>query len=306
MKLDAYISSAGHSGSTLLDMMLGSHPRCESVGELIHLPMDMALNSNCGCGQSMQNCSVWPQVMRRMHVDPRGDPYALDLGYAIAMVGDKKRTSFLHKIMTRPKNALKYAELRLGINWLGKLIPGFGHGIDNTLAIYDHIRELTGKEIVVDSSKHYLRAVELYRRQPESTRVIVLVRDGRGVFYSWLKRGYGKRYALNAWRNHYRRLLLLLDKYVEPRHRITVHYEDLVENTRATLEKLCTFLDIDFSETMIDFRSTVHHNVNGNDMKFLATSDLRLDVAWKTALSQDDLEYFDRHAGKLNRQFGYM
>jgi hypothetical protein len=34
MQCNVFICSAGHSGSTLLDMMLGSHFASESVGEL--------------------------------------------------------------------------------------------------------------------------------------------------------------------------------------------------------------------------------------------------------------------------------
>lgn len=306
MKRDVFICSAGHSGSTLLDMMLGSHPRCESIGELVHLPMDMATNRNCTCGEPMQACSLWPEVMRRMGVDPVADPYALNLGYVIAKVGDKRRTSPLHRLLTRPKNALKYAELRYGAGWLGSLTPAFAEGITNTQAIYEHVRTLTGKEVVVDSSKHYLRAAALYRNRPDSTRVISLVRDGRGVYYSSLKRGFGRRYALNAWNNHYRRALAVLDRHVFPEHRMTVHYEDIVEDTRKTLERVCAFLGIDFSEAMLDFRSTVHHNVNGNDMKFSLATELRLDVAWKSQLKADDLAFFEMHAGELNRRLGYV
>lgn len=306
MKRDVYICSAGHSGSTLLDMLLGSHPRCESIGELVHLPMDMAMNNTCACGQPMTNCTLWPEVMRRLGVDPRADPYALNLGYSIPKVGDKQRTSLMHRLKTRPKNAIKYAELRFGLEWLGGMLPEFEQGIVNTQAVYERVRELTGKDVVVDSTKHYLRAAELYRKQPETTRVILLVRDGRGVYYSGLKRGFGRRYSLNAWNNHYRHALVILGKHVPESHRITVHYEDLVEDTRGTLEQLCQFLGIEYSDAMLDFRSTVHHNVNGNDMKFESTLELRLDVAWKSKLEADDITYFERHAGELNRRLGYL
>lgn len=306
MKTNVFICSAGHSGSTLLDMMLGSHPQCESLGELVHLPMDMAMNRNCTCGEPMQACGLWPEVMRRMGVDPALDPYALDLGYVMAKVGDKRRTSRMHHFMTRPKNALKYAELAYGLDWLSVLTPRFTQGIVNALSIYDHVRDITHKGIIVDSSKHYLLAAGLYKSKPDSTRIVVLVRDGRGVFYSNLKRGFARRYSLNTWRNHYLRTLDVLDRHVPVDHRITVHYEDLVSNTRNTLERICTFLGIDFMESMLDFRSVVHHNVNGNDMKYSSGSELRLDQAWKSQLKADDSDYFEKHAGALNRRFGYV
>lgn len=100
--------------------------------------------------------------------------------------------------------------------------------------------------------------------------------------------------------------MTLLQKHVPEDRRITVRYEDLVENTTAALERLCHFLGIDFTESMLDFRTAVHHNVNGNDMKFASASELKLDVAWKSQLKADDLAYFERQAGVLNREFGYL
>lgn len=306
MRREVFICSAGHSGSTLLDMMLGSHPKVESTGELIHLPMDMALNRPCACGSPMQECSVWPDVMRHMGVDPRNDPYGLNLGYVTAKVGDSKRTSLWHQFWTRPKNALKYLELRYGIGLLDSLLPNFRTGTANTLAIYDHLRHRTGKAVVVDSSKHYLRAAALYLARPQSTRIVLLVRDGRGVFFSGLKRGFGRHYSLRAWNRHYRRALALLERHVPAEHRIVVHYEDLVSNPAAELQRLCDFIGIEFSPGMLTPGAVVHHNVNGNDMKFSDVKNLKLDMGWKTQMAPGDLAYFERKAGRLNRQFGYQ
>ncbi len=306
MKTQVYICSAGHSGSTLLDMMLGSHSRCESVGEVVHLPMDMAMNRECACGQPMQNCTLWPSVVKRMGVDPHADAYALNLGYVIAKVGDKRRTSLMHRVITRAKNYARFLEMRYGLGWMRLLTPGFDDGLRNTIELYDVVRELTGKDVIIDSSKHYLRAVEIYRRRPNSTRVILLVRNGKGVFYSGLKRGFGRNYSLRAWLNHYKRALPLLEKYVPEEHRVTVRYEDIVLNTRDTLEAICKFIGIDWDENMLEFRSVVHHNVNGNDIKYESSSDLRMDTAWQSKLTAEDIAYFEKFAGQLNRQFGYI
>lgn len=284
--------------------MLGSHSEAESMGELINLPMDMAMNRGCACGSAMRDCSLWPEVMRRMKLSP-DKPYALNLGYALAKVGDARKTSRLYKLLTRPKIAIKYYQLRYGLPMLNALTPGFELGIANTLSVYDHVRAIQGKRMVVDSSKHYVRAAALYLAQPDITRVVVLVRDGRGVFYSNLKRGFGRDFSLRAWHSHYKRALELLDRQVPESHRILVHYEDMVTDTRGTLAKLCDFLGMEFEPGMLDFRAGVHHNVNGNDMKFTSSSELRLDEAWKTKLEPADREYFERHAGSLNRRLGY-
>lgn len=288
--------------------MIGSHSRAESVGELVHLPMDMALDRQCTCGKSMHACPLWPQVMERMGVSPGVSPYALKLGYAIANEGDDKRTSLLHRIVTRPKNALVYIQLRYGLTALQPLTPGFREGIQNTQAIYDIVRQLAGKDVIVDSSKHYLRAVGLYRQRPQTTRIVLLVRDGRAVFYSCVKRGLPRSYALRSWYSHYRRALPLIEQHVPAQNWCVVRYEQLLADPPAALAALCGFVGLAYEDRMLNAAAVVHHNINGNnDMKFRFASDakLTLDEAWKEKLGADDLRYFLRHAGALNRKMGY-
>lgn len=306
LRRNVFICSAGHSGSTLLDMLLGSHAAAESLGEIVNLPMDMALNSQCACGSAMRECVLWPEVMRRMGVDPLRDPYRLNLGYSLPTVGDKALTSPLHRLVTRPKLAIRYGQLRFGIPLAGALTPGFSGGIATTLELYDHVRAITGKPVIVDSTKHYLRAAAIYLARPEITRVLLLVRDGRGVFYSGLKHGLGRNRSVRAWRNHYQRALRLLDRHVPNAHRCLVRYEDLVVDPPATLARVCAFLGLEYRPAMLDFRRVIHHNVNGNLMKLGSTSELRLDDAWKTSLTDRDRRFFESHAGALNRRLGYL
>lgn len=60
-----YIAGYGHSGSTLLDMMLGSHTHIESMGEIKHFiqnPSIVAGNSKCACGQYARDCRYWNEL----------------------------------------------------------------------------------------------------------------------------------------------------------------------------------------------------------------------------------------------------
>ena len=303
---NVFICSAGHSGSTLLDMILGSHSSAESLGELGNLPMDMALNRRCACGSLMRDCELWPQVMQRLGVDSADNPYALNLGYNIPKVGDAKRTSRLHRLLTHPRIVTRYLQLRYDLPSLAYLTPGFDEGIRNTLAVYDQVRALTDKRVVVDSSKHYIRAASIYLSRPQDTRVVILVRDGRGVFYSNLKRGFGLDYSLRAWYSHYKHAFEVADRRIPDRHRTVVHYEDMVADPRATFVELCSFLDLEFEPSMLEFRGVTHHNVNGNDVKFSSISRLVLDESWKTGLKPAELAFFDKRAGALNRALGYV
>lgn len=58
-----YIAGRGHSGSTMLDAMLGNADGVESVGELVS---GMGRYEGlCSCGESFADCPYWAEVRRR-------------------------------------------------------------------------------------------------------------------------------------------------------------------------------------------------------------------------------------------------
>lgn len=308
-KTHVYICSAGHSGSTLLDMLLGTHPECESLGELSLLPMDIALGNHCACGVSHQECTLWSPILSEYAeahgIDVWGRPYSINLGYMAGINVDRRKINALYKLKWRPLLVLKYAQQKWGIPAIAPLVSEYDAGIHHTLEIYDRVLRHTGKSVTVDSTKHYPKAAAIYQARPENTRLVLLVRDGRGVFYSGLKRGFSRDYSLKSWFNYYNRSLPLFKKRVDPEHIHIVKYEDLVRNSAEILAGICRFLNLDFDARMLNFRSVVHHNVNGNKMKIGSASELRLDDAWTRELSAPDYDYFLRFAGKLNKSLGY-
>jgi hypothetical protein len=46
--------------------------------------------------------------------------------------------------------------------------------------------------------------------------------------------------------------------------------------------------------------------VTGNDTRFSVDKGLNADERWKTELVGDELAYFEKHAGQLNRALGYL
>lgn len=63
-----FIISSSHSGSTLLNLLLGSCDNISSIGEIkrLHnyLEEDSKLNNlDCTCGVAINNCNFWNQVL---------------------------------------------------------------------------------------------------------------------------------------------------------------------------------------------------------------------------------------------------
>jgi hypothetical protein len=281
-----FICSAGHSGSTLLELLLGSHPAAMALGEITQLPKNVALNTSCTCGVPVRECLFWHRVFDRLADEPafgnwREDPYALFLGFFEASnVVDRRHQTMLRRVLRK----LVYAELYL-------------HWRSRPFALF--------KPFTQPLRRGAANKRLLYRTAPAETRVLLLMRDGRAVFYSYLKRGYRRNRALEAWRSTYSRGMPLLRKHVAKRDLIEVRYEDLVREPRAGLERVCASVGTSFDPRMLDFRGRAHHVLNGNNMRSAKDSAIRLDEEWRLKLSAGDLRYFDSRAGDLNRALGY-
>jgi hypothetical protein len=85
---------------------------------------------------------------------------------------------------------------------------------------------------------------------------------------------------------------------------IEVRYEDLCRDTENTLVRLFEFLGVNPDKRSRDFR-TVEHHVVGNGMRLDTASQISLDERWKSILTSQELETFDRIGGKLNTRYGY-
>jgi hypothetical protein len=178
-------------------------------------------------------------------------------------------------------------------------------GARNKHELYRTVAAASSKALMIDSSKHYLEAVSLYRAAPERTKILLLVRDGRAVLYSGLKRRKERRVALDSWLRHYTRALPLLESQIAPGDILRVRYEGLAADPARELRRICEFIGVAFDAQMLDFGSRVHHVLAGNDMRLERGSTIRMDGAWRGRLTPDDLDYFERRAGALNRALGY-
>lgn len=306
-----YICAPGHSGSTLLDLLLGSHSKIESLGEIAQLPKNIALNTDCSCGQPVLSCLLWSNVIQQvgnhLNINIPNNPYALNMGFpkAVAVV-DKTHQTSAYLARRKILLGLWYLKLRfnleLGPRWMQPLYKSLAH----ITLVYDTVKQIQNAELIVDSSKLYLQAVGMYKNYPDRTRIILLTRDGRGVYYSYLKRGFSPKRSVQNWQNYYIRMLPLLDRHVNPKHIIHVRYEDLVQDTKKELTKICDQSGLEFEEEMLNFASYTHHITNGNNMRFATSSSIIIDNTWCDQLSEKKLEYFERKAGPLNRKLGYI
>jgi Sulfotransferase family len=274
-----YIGGSGRSGSTLLDRVLGQIPGFVSTGELNVLPQ-AALGENrlCGCGLPFDACPFWAGVGQTAF-----------RGWSAVQSADLQTAMAFSDVEA----------LRLLLGGRPRSRPRADQALSR---LYHGISEQAGGATVVDSSKAPRYAALLATIPGLDLRVIHLVRDSRGVAYSWgkvVKRPdvpgrdvemlrMGAAAVGARWLMH-NAMMEMLSRRV-PVARLS--YERFLAKPRDELRHVLSRLTPDLPPTALDFLhgSTVHlepdHTVMGNPMR-LQTGDvpLRLDDAWTSAMA---------------------
>lgn len=299
-----FIFSAGHSGSTLLDLMIGAHPRVASLGEITYLPRFYANNRICSCNLTASECPFWghmaEHILSEMGVDVRQSPYDLDLG----PMHDK--SGRLYQSSWKLLKALFLARAISGAAFLDPLLGKLYRSIDRNFALFDLVRREADVDIVVDSSKSYFKGLAMYSRASYRVKAILLSRDGRGVFRSGIRRGLSRQTALNKWKLYYAHALPLIKKSIRAEDCLRIRYEELVSDPAGWVSRISDFLGLPPFHGDISSAARVQHMpVGNNPSRRRGLSDIKLDDAWRRELGAEELAFFEREAGALNRRLGH-
>jgi len=296
-----YIAGYSRSGSTILDILLGSHPGIFGTGELVYLFGDWVNSARkCTCGKQYEQCDFWKDFKLPGEISFEN---AIDI---IRKVEGRKQVEILEKGKISNGDTEAYA-----------LVQN---------ALYNYIFDTSKSNIIVDSSKSSRdmagRFYALHQYTGFDVYVIHLVKNGLSIVESyvtkgrnWAMEGYGKNDRFLAARSSAGWLLAnkiamkLGAKMPEGRY-MRMRYEDLAIDPQKKLQEIGEFVNIDLSELSNQIAAgtafSVQHNVGGNrlrlenEIKFKISKGLK-----KIDLSSKDRLVFNLIAGRLNRSFGY-
>jgi len=256
----------GHSGSTVLDALLGNGFDVHSVGELVS-GVGNYVEEICSCGAQLTECSFWIRV--RALFEQRSDT-----GW--------DKAARLSLSQANVKNFVASLTASRNSNWVKELLQ-------ITKDMLAAISEVSGKNTLVDSSKEHTRGLFLMRFLPNS-KIIHLVRNQEGVlssYYYRMRQGgpfkflrvnyYPKRLTFIAlglvcvsWvvGNFLAEAVRMYDKSRFMR----IRYEDLCSDPRRELERIENFIGCDLQSVIESIESNlamqVGHNIGGNEMRF--------------------------------------
>lgn len=315
LPLVLFIASASRSGSTLLDLLLGSHPQGVSTGEVRRLQgfvlQDKGFLSleqddyplTCSCGKSVGDCFFWEKVERHFGASFKDTVFKTrqkrmwrSLIMALYLVGGPAGV----RVAARAWPLLRQ-EMEIGLN---------------CVRLHKAISSVSGASFVVDSSKSIYHYMILHQAAPELMRLIILVRDGRGVAFSMVRGPRAKQWkkgplppflqAAKQWALTTRGILLLARR-TSSSNKMIIRYEDMCKDPVKILNEVAKRWGLPPWEHVFQDTKRERHIIGGSpSIRFEGSvSSIRPDESWKQALGPGDLEAFGRIAGRLNRRLGY-
>ena len=302
----AYIAGAARSGSTLLERILACVPGFCSVGEIVFIwERGLRRNDRCGCGERFADCPFWTEV----GLAAFGGWDQVDAAEAIA----------LWRAVDRHRHLLSLAGRAQRGGSLGSELEAYR---SLTGRLYQGVRDVSGAEVIVDSSKHVGYALVLRDTPGIDLRLIHMIRRSHGVAHSWTKRVvkpgvgdgeymsvHGTSWTIGLWLTD-NLLFDLVSRSMPGSARLK--YESLVADPVSQVRRVLTELGLGTSDLSLNFLSDsaaalpASHALSGNPMRFQRGQiALRADEDWREAMSAPRKAVISLATWPLLRRYGY-
>jgi hypothetical protein len=300
-----YIGGFGRSGSTLVERILGQLPGFCSAGEIVFIWQRGLIDGQlCGCGTPVPECDFWTRVGKTAF----GGWDQIDAHEMLALQKRVDRNRYIPSMVAPRLRPAAQADFERYTDVLSRLYRGIG--------------EVAGARVVIDASKHASTAFLLRKVPNLDLRVVHLVRDSRGVAYSWTKEvkkpevtgddAFMPQYSPSSSGRQWVAYNLLFDALGLLDKTMILRYEALMAEPHAGLERILAHADEPVTPESFAFLGDGYvdlgcdHTVAGNPMRFhQGRLDLRLDQAWTTKLPERDRKVVTAITWPLQLRYGY-
>jgi hypothetical protein len=287
-----YVAGANRSGSTLLEVLLASHPALASAGELFNAARALRdPSAPCTCGKSLGECPLWGGVAVELEALARARGMSVkELAKAVRRVEDREALAgYLRGRSPAAEAVALYRSVQgLVFERVARTRPGASFLLDPSKSEYGAAARPLALRTLLDAD----------------LRVLHLVRDPRGVVSSALKgsnktlirgepasdRVTGMR-ALASWLRVNRGVARVIERLGAERA-LRVRFEELVAEPTAVVDRICAFLALDPAPILAALEgrelARPEHMIAGNRLRFapirLDPSHARAELPWYYAL----------------------
>lgn len=301
-----FLGGLGRSGSTLLERVIGEFPGVVPLGEIVHLWIrDVRDDERCGCGAAFSACPFWTEVGAKAF----GGWDTVDVPRIAGLATAVDRTRFI------PRHLIG----RLPVEMRERLQEYTSY----YLRLYRAAAEISGARVLIDSSKHSSLAYCLSFEPQIDLRVLHIIRDSRGVAYSWTKHverpetdgedempRFSPAQSALLWDAHNTAFSLLGRRHPGSVKRL--RYEEFLADPRGCAEQIARFAGLEPAPSDLDFlgpdaaKLGPCHSAAGNPMRFVTGSlQMRRDDAWQVNLPRGQRRLVSSLTAPLLRHYGY-
>jgi siderophore synthetase component len=165
-------------------------------------------------------------------------------------------------------------------------------------------------------------SIDAIRKVLPEGRFIHIIRDGRDVALSLRRTRFSPGPEIETQAAYWRECVLAARRAgVDHQDYLEVRYEDLILNTRQTLNQICTFIEQEYHDAMLRYYTrtpvrlkehkgrsdpplTQHQRILQQLRTTLPPDPARV-FAWKSAMSLEERERFQMVAGTLLNELEY-
>ncbi len=177
--------------------------------------------------------------------------------------------------------------------------------IDEIYYSYCHSK---GKKIWGDKTPSFFRKLDILHGLFPEAKFIHIVRDGRDIFDSWRKMDPSKNNAsVIALDWSYK--LFKIDrsfKKIPEGNRITIRYEDLLDDPEKTVMQICSVIGIGYEDNMLNFYRTSHDYIGDHHSRLIFKPlDRKNKYKWKKNLLPREISILNFLAGHYLKKYSY-
>lgn len=224
-----YIICSGHSGSTLLDLMLSNAANVFSMGEILRLEQAINDGTLCSCRAPVAKCRVWEPII---------EPFSSQNINVFAYGADANLT----KAKSLQKDFLE-------------IYPSFAR----------QVLEATGTDAICDSSKQLDRLKLLSEMRELELFVLYIQRHPGGVARSQMQKGRPFFEQVLVWIKRNFEISHFLKTASVPFKQL--QYEALVTHPDNTMKTIFRFLEISFDPALTTDFHKLRHLIEGNRIR---------------------------------------
>jgi len=178
-------------------------------------------------------------------------------------------------------------------------------------AVYDVCAEVQNAKTWCCKSLANIKYVDDIEKYFESPKYIYLYRDGRDVALSFKKAVVGEKHIFNIATNWTKtqEIAINLRESIESGRIFSVSYEQLTAEPEQTARAICSFLDMEYTDKMLEFHKTKEAENASKSSELWSNVTKPIDNKnsrkFVKEMSEDDVRIFESVAGHVLDKLGY-